>query len=168
MLSRAATPADSAAITEIYNQGIEDRIATFESRPRDIGEIEGWFDRPFPRVVVEAEGEVIAFASTSAYRARACYAGIADFSVYVRRSHRGQGAGRLAMEALIRSASEAGFWKLVSRVFVENRPSRRMLGAVGFREVGRYERHARLDGRWRDVIVVEILLPAAYEEEPSG
>ncbi len=64
------------------------------------------------------------------------------------------------MEALIEAAERAGFWKLVSRVFVENAPSRRLLRAAGFREVGVYERHARLDGAWRDVVIVECLLPS--------
>jgi L-amino acid N-acyltransferase YncA len=73
---------------------------------------------------------------------------------------RGRGAGRLAMEALLEAAGVAGFWKLVSRVFVENTASRGLLRALGFREVGRYEKHARLDGVWRDVIIVERLLPA--------
>ncbi|CAA9538258.1 MAG: hypothetical protein AVDCRST_MAG05-5098, partial [uncultured Rubrobacteraceae bacterium] len=72
----------------------------------------------------------------------------------------GRGAGGTAMEALISAAERAGFWKLVSRVFVENAPSRRLLRAAGFREVGVYERHARLDGAWRDVVIVERLLPS--------
>ena len=63
------------------------------------------------------------------------------------------------MEALLREAERAGFWKLVSRVFVENGPSRRLLARVGFREVGVYQRHAQLEGVWRDVVIVERLLP---------
>jgi L-amino acid N-acyltransferase YncA len=109
--------------------------------------------------VVEEEGGVLAFAATSGYRPRECYEGVAEFSVYADRVARGRGAGRMAMEALIPAAERAGFWKLVSRVFVENAPSRQLLGSAGFREVGIYERHARLDGAWRDVIVVERLLP---------
>ena len=101
---------------------------------------------------------MIAFASTSVYRPRDCYAGIAEFSVYAARSARGRGAGRAAMLALIDAAREAGFWKLVSRVFVENAASRALLRSVGFREVGVYERHANLDGVWRDVVIVEKLL----------
>lgn len=118
--------------------------------------------------------EVVAFASTSAYRSRGCYAGIAEFSVYVARRARGRGAGRLAMEALIGAAEEAGFRKLVSRVFPENAASRKLLASVGFREVGTYEKHARLDGEWRDVVIVERLLPAdlapsgARPQTPSG
>jgi phosphinothricin acetyltransferase len=156
--TRIATPDDAPAIAAIYNQGIEDRIATFETRPRSADDISSWFGGRFPVVAVEHEGKLVAFASTSTYRPRECYDGIAEFSVYVAREARGLGAGRAAMEALIDAATAAGFWKLVSRVFVENAPSRRLLAAVGFREVGVYERHARLDGEWRDVVIVERLI----------
>jgi phosphinothricin acetyltransferase len=160
MQARAATPADAAAIALIYNEGIADRVGTFETEPRTPAMIEAWFDGRHPIVVVEVGGQVVAFASTSTYRTRICYAGIAEFSVYVSRAARGQGAGRVAMEALIQAAEQAGFWKLLSRVFVENTASRSLLGRVGFREVGIYEKHGRLDGVWRDVVIVERLLPA--------
>jgi phosphinothricin acetyltransferase len=157
---RVATPDDAEAIATIYNQGIEDRVATFETRPRTLEEIERWFDGVHPIVVLQQGQDVVAFASTSHYRDRACYAGIAECSVYVRRNWRGHGAGRLTLEALLQQAEQAGFWKLVSRVFIENAASRRLLHALGFREVGVYEKHAQLDGVWRDVVIVERLLPA--------
>jgi L-amino acid N-acyltransferase YncA len=161
MRARTATPEDAAAIARVYNQGIAERVATFETRPRTEADVRAWFDDGrHPVVVVEAEGEVIAFASTSTYRPRECYAGIAEFSVYVAREARGRGAGRLAMEALIEAAAQAGFWKLLSRIFVENTPSRALMLSLGFREVGVYEKHARLDGVWRDVVIVELLIPA--------
>ncbi len=156
LLARPASREDASIVAQIYNEGIEDRLGTFETRLRTPDDVLGWFDGVHPIVVVEAEGsEVIAFASTSTYRPRECYVGIAEFSVYVTRAARGRGAGRVAMQALIESAAAAGFWKLVSRVFVENTPSRQLMTSVGFREVGIYERHARLDGRWRDVVIVE-------------
>jgi L-amino acid N-acyltransferase YncA len=158
MRVRAAAPADAAAICEIYNQGIDDRIATFETAPRTVTDVRTWFNSSHPIVVVEDAGRVIAFASTSPYRSRDCYRGVAEFSVYVARDARGHGAGAAAMRALIDAAREAGFWKLVSRVFVENAPSRRLCQVVGFREVGTYLRHAQLDGAWRDVVIVERLL----------
>ena len=157
---RLATPNDAAAIATIYNQGIEDRTATFETRLRTLQEIEPWFDGVHPIVVLETdEGQVIAFASTSLYRPRPCYAGIAEFSVYVERAWRGRGAGRQALQGLLQEAERAGFWKLVSRVFVENTASRALLRSQGFREVGVYEKHAQLDSVWRDVVIVERLLP---------
>jgi L-amino acid N-acyltransferase YncA len=160
MRARIATEEDGEAIAAIYNQGIEDRVATFETRPRSKADVRTWFDGTHPIVAVEHEGRIVAFASTSLYRPRECYAGIAEFSVYVAREARGRGAGRVAMEALIREAARAGFWKLVSRVFPENAASLRLLRSVGFREVGTYQKHARLDGEWRDVVIVERLIPA--------
>lgn len=159
MHTRQAVPADAAAIASIYNDGIADRIATFETRLRDAGDIAAWFDGVHPVVVVEEDGALLAFASTSTYRPRACYDGIAEFSVYVARAARGKGAGRSAMLALLAAAEQHGFWKLVSRVFVENAASRGLLRSVGFREVGVYEKHAKLDGAWRDVVIVERLIP---------
>jgi L-amino acid N-acyltransferase YncA len=158
--SRAASHRDAEAIARIYNEGIEERIATFETRPRTAREIRGWFDGAHPIVVVEEEGAVISFANASAYSPRECYSGVAEFSVYTAGEFRGRGAGTLAMEALIAAAEKAGFWKLVSRVFVENGPSRKLLLSLGFREVGVHEKHARLDGLWRNVVVVERLIPA--------
>jgi phosphinothricin acetyltransferase len=153
-------PDDAQAIAEIYNQGIDDRIATFETAHRSADDISAWFGTRYPVIVVTEgdKGSVIAFASTSMYRPRECYAGIAEFSVYVARSARGRGAGRLAMEALIAEAERMGFWKLVSRVFPDNIASLKLLRTLGFREVGVYERHARLDGIWRNVVIVERLL----------
>jgi len=158
MNARAATPADAAAIAAIYSQGIADRVATFETRPRSEADIQAWFDGAHPIVVVEHGDQIVAFASTSAYRPRECYAGIAEFSVYVAREARGRGAGRVAMQALIAAAEVAGFWKLVSRVFPENIASLTLLRGLGFREVGVYEKHAQLDGVWRDVVIVELLI----------
>jgi phosphinothricin acetyltransferase len=117
-------------------------------------------DGGYPIVVVEEEGSVISFANASAYSPRDCYSGVAEFSVYTAGEARGRGAGTLAMEALISAAERAGFWKLTSRVFVENERSRNLLLSLGFREVGVHDKHARLDGVWRDVVVVERLIPA--------
>ena len=158
--TRAAVPDDAEAIARIYNEGIEDRVATFETRPRSAEDVGGWFEGVHPIVVGEDGRRVLAFASTSTYRPRDCYAGIAEFSVYVAREARGRGAGRAVMEVLIAESERAGFWKLVSRVFPQNTASLRLLKSLGFREVGRYEKHAKLDGAWLDVVIVEKLLPA--------
>ena len=157
---RTATLADASAIAAIYNQGIEDRVATYETTLRSPADIQSWFDGSHPIVVAEEDHEIIAFASTSTYRPRPCYAGIAEFSVYVKRERRRGGIGRITLEALLQAAEAAGFWKLVSRVFVENTASRALLKSLGFREVGIYYKHARLDGVWTDVMIVERLLPA--------
>jgi L-amino acid N-acyltransferase YncA len=158
MTARKATEADAAAIARIYNQGIEDRAATFETRPRSAAEITAWFRGLHPVVVVEDGNNVIGFASTSVYRPRECYAPVAEFSVYVERSVRGRGVGRAALVALFDAARAAGLRKLVSRVFPENLASLGLLESLGFRRVGTYEKHGQLDGVWRDVVIVEKLL----------
>lgn len=159
--TRLATVDDAAAIAAIYNQGIEDRIATFETEPRTPDQIAKQLsdkgDR-FPTVVAERHGEVIAWASAGAYRARPAYAGVAEHSVYVVRSARGKGAGRVALDALCRAYAERGFWKLVSRIFPENTASLALHERCGFRVVGVYERHGKLEGAWRDCVIVERLL----------
>ena len=144
--TRLAELSDAVSLAAIYNEGIEDRVATFETRPRSEEDVRGWFDGRHPIVVVENDGQVVAFASTSTYRPRDCYAGIAEVSVYVAREFRRRGAGRAALDALIKEAENRGFWKLVSRVFPENKASRELIRSLGFREVGIYERHGQLDG----------------------
>lgn len=158
MQARAAVPADAGEIARVYNQGIEDGTATFETRLRSEADVRAWFDGVHPIVVIEEAGCVLAFAAAFSYRPRECYAGIAEVSVYVERAARGRGAGRMAVEALACEAARAGFWKLVSRVFPENTGSRALCRSTGFREVGTYEKHGRLNGTWRDVIIVERLI----------
>ncbi|MFN7931638.1 MAG: arsinothricin resistance N-acetyltransferase ArsN1 family A [Blastocatellia bacterium] len=158
MQVRSASLNDAAAIAHIYNEGIADRIATFETTPRTEADVRTWFDGVHPIVVVEENGAVIAFASTSTYRPRDCYDGIAEFSIYVAREARGRGAGKIALKNLLEVAAQTGYWKLVSRIFPENQHSRKLVRACGFREVGVYEKHGQLDGIWRDVVIVERLL----------
>ena len=158
---REATVDDAPQIAAIYNQGILERTATFETRPRTADEVRKWFDGVHPVCVAEDEGKVVAFAASSTYRARECYAGIAEVSIYVDGSARKKGAGRAVLRALVEACERRGFWKLLSRVFVDNAASRGLVRASGFREVGIYERHARLEGQWRDVVIVEKLIGAA-------
>ena len=158
---RAATRADAAAIARIYNEGIEDRQATFETEPRSADDVLRWLDEDVPLVVAEVDGDVAAWASAPSYRSRAAYAGVREFSIYVARDRRGTGLGRPTLQALIDECERRGFWKLVSRVFPENEASLALCRRLGFREVGVYRRHAKLDGRWRDVVIVERLLGAA-------
>lgn len=158
---RQASHADAAAITLIYNQGIADRGATFDTVPRTVADIAAKLadGQRFPVLVAEDRGEVLGWAGLSGYRPRACYSGIAEFSIYLERGARGRGIGRQLLTSLIAVATEHGYWKLVSRVFPFNTASRALCKACGFREVGVYEKHARLDGEWMDVVVVERLIP---------
>jgi phosphinothricin acetyltransferase len=160
--TRIATAADAAAITAIYNEGIEDRIATFETEPRTPAQLAAQMaekgDR-FPTVVAERDGQVVAWAGAGPYRSRPAYAGVAEHSVYVARAARGTGAGRAALDALCRAYAERGFWKIVSRIFPENTASLALHERSGFRVVGVYQRHGKLEGQWRDCVIVERLLP---------
>lgn len=161
METRQARESDAADIARIWNEGIEDRVATFETEPRAADRTGAWIRakaQRYPTVVVEDAGRVIAWAAATEYRPRECYDGVGEFSVYVERAARGRGAGRAAMEALIAASERAGLWKLVSRVFPENTGSLALLRGVGFREIGTYRRHAKLDGAWRDVVIVERLI----------
>ena len=164
--TRLATLDDAAAITAIYNEGIADRIATFETEPRSDAQIATQLQQKgehYPTVVAEQGGHVIAWAGASAYRSRPAYAGVAEHSVYVARSARGKGAGRAVLDALCRVYAERGFWKIVSRIFPENTASLALHERCGFRVVGIYQRHGKLDGQWRDCVIVERLLPAATD-----
>ena len=157
---RHATIDDAAAITAIYNQGIAERSATFDTTPRQLADTQARIrdiDR-YPLLVATSAGTVLGWAGLSAYRPRACYAGVAEFSVYLDAAARGQGIGRRLLLALVDAARERGFWKLVSRIFPFNHASRASCRAAGFREVGVYEKHAPLDGRWLDVVIVERLI----------
>jgi phosphinothricin acetyltransferase len=162
MLStRLATPEDATAIAAIYNEGIAERIATFETEPRTAEQIATQLldkgDR-FPTIVAEDGDRVVAWAGAGPYRTRPAYAGVAEHSVYVARSARGQGAGRVVLDALCRVYAERGFWKVVSRIFPENTASLALHERCGFRVVGVYKRHGKLEGEWRDCVIVERLL----------
>lgn len=165
--TRLATPADAAGIAAIYNEGIADRVATFETEPRTPEQIAAQLadkgDR-FPTVVAERDGQLVAWAAAGPYRSRPAYAGVAEHSVYVARSARGTGAGRAALEALCRAYAERGFWKIVSRIFPENTASLGLHERCGFRVVGVYRRHGKLEGEWRDCVIVERLL----DPSPTG
>jgi L-amino acid N-acyltransferase YncA len=155
---RPATVDDAAAVAAIYNEGIEDRLATFETRPRGAGEIARWLDDELPFIVAVAGEEVVGFARVSPYSDRCVYEGVGEHGVYVARSARGGGLGRRLLEALCDEAERAGLYKLTSRVFTDNAASRAVHVAAGFHEVGVQRRHGRLDGRWKDCVLVERLL----------
>jgi phosphinothricin acetyltransferase len=158
---RLAVPGDAAAIASIYNEGIDDRVATFETVHRTAEQIAATLARKaarYPTVVVERGGQVVAWAGAGSYRERPAYAGVAEHSVYVARAARGAGVGRAALQALCDVYAARGFWKLVSRILTDNAASIALHERCGFRVVGVYRRHAQLDGVWRDCVIVERLL----------
>jgi L-amino acid N-acyltransferase YncA len=161
---RPARAEDVPAITAIYNRGIAEREATFETRPREPAEVEQWLGEGRPLLVAaEPGGAVLGFARVAAYSERSAYAGVGEHGVYVDPDARGAGVGRRLLEALAAEAARRGYHKLTSRVFASNAASRAMHRAAGFTEVGVQRRHARLDGEWRDCVLMERLLGEAAE-----
>lgn len=148
------TPDDWPVVERIYAEGIATRAATFETEPPtwavfDAGRLPGH------RLVATQEDEIVGWAALAPTSARDCYAGVTEHSVYVREDARGQGVGSALMSALIAGADEAGIWTIQTSVFPENGASIALHQRVGFRIVGHRERIAKLDGRWRDTVLLE-------------
>jgi L-amino acid N-acyltransferase YncA len=159
---RAAAPADAGAICAIYNEGIAGRQATFETTPRTADDVRSWLEHRLPFLVAEdAETRVVGWARVSAYSDRCVYDGVGEHGVYVASAARARGVGRRLLEALSAAAEEAGYYKLTSRVFTTNDASLAVHRAAGFCEVGVQPRHGRLDGEWKDCVLVERLLGPA-------
>jgi len=159
---RDASPADAAAIARIYNQGIEDRVATLETVPRSPEERAEWIATRGPRhpvlVAVDGAGAVCGWASLNPFNPRPAYDHVADLSVYVGRELRGRGLGDALLGALEARARALGYHKLVLAAFPTNAPGMRLYERHGFSTVGVYHEQGLLDGRWIDVIVMEKLL----------
>jgi len=159
---RAAAPADADAVAAIYNEGIAGREATFETRPRAAAEAAAWLAQDVPFVVAEGDdGAVCGFARLEPYSDRCVYAGVGEHAVYVAAAARGQGIGRALLEALCAEAERRAYYKLTARLFASNAASRAVHRAAGFTEVGVQRRHGRLDGEWKDCVLVERLLGEA-------
>jgi L-amino acid N-acyltransferase YncA len=154
--------ADAEAMTAIYNEGIADRVATFETRPREPHEVAAWLADGLPLLVAtDEDGAVVGFARVAPYSDRCVYQGVGEHGVYVARAARGGQVGRRLLEALAAASEQAGLYKLTSRVFADNAASRAVHRSAGFHEVGIQRRHGRLDGEWKDCVLVERLLGEA-------
>lgn len=162
MKIRQATPEDAAAIAAIYNQGIEDRVATLETQTRTAAERAEWLAARGARhpvlVAVDAEADVAGWASLNPFNPRPAYDHVADLSIYIQREQRGRGIGDALLSALEARARAVGYHKLVLAAFPTNAPGMRLYERHGFRTVGIYREQGMLDGRWVDVIVMEKLL----------
>ena len=159
---RGAVPEDAAAICRIYNQGIEDRIATLETELRTPRERRQWLVSRGPRhpvIVAEVDGRVVGWGSLNVYNPRKAYDFVADFSIYVERDWRGKGVGNVILSRLIELARERGFHKLVLSAFPDNAAGMALYRRFGFREVGIFKEQGQLNGKWVDTIVMEKLLP---------
>ena len=158
---RDARAEDASALAVIYNQGIEDRLATLETEQRPAEERRAWLasrDARHPVLVAEADGRAVGFGSLNAFNPRPAYNHVADFSVYIERSWRGLGVGSRILEALEERARQLGFHKLVLTAFPFNAAGLALYLKRGFRVVGTYQEQGLLDGRWVDTIIMEKLL----------
>lgn len=158
---RPARSDDARAICEIYNEGIEDRVATLETRLRTADEQRDWLDARdarHPVLVAERDARVIGWGSLNVFNPRAAYDHVADFSIYVARSARGAGIGARLLESLIALARDIGYHKMVLAAFEWNTPGIAMYERAGFRRVGVYREQGLLDGRWVDTVIMEKLL----------
>ena len=156
---RLAEASDAPAIAAIFSQGIAERVATFETREQSAERVASLLPSRRVPLVAELGGEVVAFAWVTPYDdAHDYYAGVGEATMYVERSARRGGVGRLLIEALADAAAREGFHKLVGKVFTSNQPSIALLRSCGWSEVGVHRRHGRIDGNWKDVLVVERLL----------
>jgi len=143
-----------AAVQEIYRAGIASGNATFET---EVPEWEQWDAKhlQFARLVILVDGEVKGWAALSPVSTRRVYRGVAENSVYVAPDAQGLGLGRLLLNRLINESEINGVWTLQNSIFPENVASLNLHRSFGFREVGRRERIAQLDGVWRDTIFME-------------
>ena len=145
---------DWEAVRRIYQEGIATGQATFETQPPSW---ENW-DRdhlPTCRLVTREDGAAVGWAALSSVSDRCVYAGVAEASVYVDSKHRGRGLGQALLEALILASEKEGIWTLQAGIFPENEASRALILACGFREIGRRDRLGKVNGLWRDVVLVE-------------
>jgi phosphinothricin acetyltransferase len=158
---RDARPDDAAAIARIYNQGIEDRLATLETQLRTPDERAAWLAARGPRhpvLVAVDDGAVVGWGSLNAFNPRPAYDHVADFSVYVAREARGRGIGDALLTALEAHAQDLAYHKLVLAAFPHNAAGMRLYERHGFATVGVYREHGMLDGRWVDVVIMEKIL----------
>lgn len=159
MKVRPAAPEDAAAIAAIYNQGVEERVATFRAQALDSAHFAARVAAGELFLVAERGDEVLGAAWVSDYDSEHdYYAGVGEATLYVERSARRHGSGRVLLEALAAAAASAGRHKLVAKIFASNRASLALFEACGYRQVGVHRRHGLLDGEWKDVVVVERLL----------
>lgn len=155
---RRMTRADRPAVRRIYAEGISTRMATFATEvPDDLGS--SWLADH--RWVAEVQGAVAGWAALFPVSSRDCYAGVAETSIYVGEAFRGRRVGVALIDRQVRAADAAGLWTLQGQIFPENRASLRLHRSAGFRTVGVRERIGRLDGVWRDTVLVERRSPTA-------
>jgi len=151
---RAMKDSDGESVLEIYRMGLETRNATFETK---VPKWQEWDSKHLThsRFVSEENGIVIGWAALTPFSTREVYRGVAEVSIYIASSFRGRKIGSELMEKTITSSEQNGIWTLVSSVFPENEATLRLHSKFGFRIIGKRERIAQIDGKWRDTILLE-------------
>lgn len=158
---RKSNETDIKSVLTIYNQGIEDRIATLETEIKDFSYMKDWYDKHSGRykvIVAEHEGQTVGWASLNQYNNRCAYDGVADLSVYISREYRGKGIGKKLLAELVSLAKENGFHKMVLFTFPFNQLGQGLYKKMGFYEVGVFKNQGRLDSKFVDVMAMEKLL----------
>jgi L-amino acid N-acyltransferase YncA len=148
------TAGHAAAVLAIYQAGIDEGDATFETQAPAWDEFIA-ARLPAHRYVALADDDVAGWVAASPVSDRCVYAGVVEHSVYVHPAARGQGIGRQLLDTLITSTEAAGIWTIQSGIFPENAASAAVHQAAGFRIVGTRERVGQHHGRWRDVLFIE-------------
>ena len=148
------TASDWEQVRAIYVEGLREGNSTFETQAPSW---EAWDEAHLksPRLVMRADDKVLGWAALSAVSRRSVYSGVAELTIYVTESERGKGIGRALLEQLIEESEQAGIWTLQASIFPENVASIELHLKCGFREVGRRESIAKLNGVWRDTILFE-------------
>lgn len=158
LVIRRAASADAGAIGRIYDEAAATGTATFATGPHTAEERRAWLAARGDRAPVWAgalDGEVVAWSALAPFSHRTWYAGVAEYTVYVAGMAHGRGIGGAMVRGLIAEAPAFGYWKLVGMILPENAAGLALARGAGFREVGTHRAHARRDGAWRDVTIVE-------------
>ena len=161
VMIREANINDLESILNIYNQGIEDRIATLETEPKDILYMKEWFEQHKERykvIVAEQQRKILGWSSLNLFNNRCAYAGVADLSVYIASEYRGKGIGSLLLTEIEEFAKENDFHKIVLFTFPFNKLGQGLYHKKGYREVGIFKNQGILDGQYVDVMAMEKLI----------
>lgn len=154
VVTRPTAEADLPAVLDIYAEGLATRNATFETRVPTADEMRSrWL--PDLAWVAEVDGEVVGWTAITPVSSRECYAGVGESSVYVAESARGRGVGKALLFTQVTEADKAGMWTLQTSIFPENRASLALHHSAGYRTLAVRTRVARLDGAWRDTVLLE-------------
>ncbi|CAH0344731.1 arsinothricin resistance N-acetyltransferase ArsN1 family A [Bacillus sp. CECT 9360] len=161
LIIREAELSDVPYILDIYNQGIEDHIATLETEKKDVAYMNDWFNDHQERykvIVAELGNKVVGWASLNPYNNRCAYAGVADLSIYINRDERGKGIGKVLLSSMEEKAMENQFHKIVLFTFPFNALGQNLYRRLGYQEVGVFKEHGILEGKFVDVLAMEKII----------